>query len=263
MKLLNLNVGIRIDNADKIAQLINKEKPDFITLQEVTRHLDDAVDSRYKSKQSIESQLQQKYEHTFFGPLWESDGFKTPTRLDRYFGGHIEQGNQILSRFPIESGSNEFFHRHFEYLQDWSNWKQEDHGRALLITTINVMGKMLQIITLHGIWTQSKTDDDRTLAECKHIVQAANRSDLPTVIAGDFNLLPNTESIKIMNDNFRNLNNEYAVKTTRPDFDDEVESGGGMVDYMFVNDKIKVNSFDVIDSVVSDHLPLVIEFELL
>ena len=262
MKLLNLNIGILINNADKIAQLINNEKPDFITLQEVTRHLDDGVDSRYKSKESIESQLADNYEYRFFGPLWESDGFKTPTKLDRFFGGHIEQGNHILSKSPIVSGSSEFFHRHFEYLQDWSNWKEEDHGRALLITTINVEGKLLQVITLHGIWTQDKVGDDRTLAECKYIVEAAKRSDLPTVITGDFNLLPNTESIKIMNDNFRNLNNEYAIKTTRPHFQDEVEHGGGMLDYVFVNDKIKVNSFEVKDTNISDHLPLVVEFEL-
>lgn len=262
MKLLNLNIGIRLDNAEDVVRLIQEENPDFVTLQEVTRHLSDNVHAPYRSKHTIEESLATQYGHSFFGPLWKSDGFKTPTSLERSFGGHIEQGNQIISKFPLLSGSNEFFHRHFEYLQDWSNWKEEDHGRAVLITIVDVDGTMLQVITVHGIWTQDKTGDARTMAECEYIVVAAKRSNLPTIIAGDFNVLPNTESIKVMNNNFRNLNREYDVQITRPDFTDEVEQGGGMVDYIFVNEKVEVNSFKVINTAISDHLPLILDFSL-
>jgi endonuclease/exonuclease/phosphatase family metal-dependent hydrolase len=260
MKLLNLNVGIRLDNTDSVADFILEQSPDIVTLQELTRHLTTDVQDRYKSKEIIDKRLADSYQYSFFGPLWESDGFKTPHEVERDFGGHIEQGNQILSKFPIASGTNEFFHRHFEYLSDWTNWKKEDHGRALLLTHLNIDGIPLQVITLHGVWTQDKKGDARTIAECEYIVEAASRLDVATIIAGDFNVLPDTESVKILENSFRNLNKEYGIKPTRPDFRDEVEEGGGTVDYIFVNDKIHVESFEIVNTNISDHLPLVLNF---
>ncbi len=46
MKLLNINVGIKIDNTQKIAEFIKKESPDIVALQEVVRHLESSVFTR-------------------------------------------------------------------------------------------------------------------------------------------------------------------------------------------------------------------------
>lgn len=50
--------------------------------------------------------------------------------------------------------------------------------------------------------------------------------------------------------------------TTRPDFNDTLETGNSIVDYVFVNDQIKVKDFKVIQTNISDHFPLLLEFEL-
>lgn len=73
MKLANVNVEIRINNADKIGKFMKNLDPDFVTLQEVVRHLDSSVFEKYKSKYIIEKQLGKTYPFSFFSPVWVSN----------------------------------------------------------------------------------------------------------------------------------------------------------------------------------------------
>ena len=90
----------------------------------------------------------------------------------------------------------------------------------------------------------------------------ALEDDTPTILAGDFNLAPDTESVAIVNKQLTNLISKYNIKYSRPDFADRVDRGLNVVDYVFVNNKIKVNDFKVIDTHISDHLPLVLDFDI-
>lgn len=264
MKLLNVNVGIRIDNSNKIAEYIKKVKPEFIAIQEIVRHLEDSVHKQFHSKKGIESLLGDRYPYKFFGPLWVTDGFRRKDGKDfTDFGGHIEQGNEILSKFPFVEATNEHYYKHYSYALDWTNWEKEDHGRALQVAELDVDGKKLQILNIHGIWTKDKQGDDRTMAECGYVVDAAKRKDIPTIITGDFNLLPDTDSIGVISKDFRNLIEEYKIKTTRPDFKDDIDEGRNVVDYMFVNEGIEVIDFKVEETEISDHLPLLLEFKVI
>lgn len=263
MKLVSINVAIKVANTGKVVDFLKRENAHIIALQEVVRHLEDSVHPTYRSKADIETALVDQYPHVFFGPIWLADGFKNAQTVDYDFGGHIEQGCEILSKFPISSGTNEFYYKHFTYMQDWSAWHQEDHGRAVLITRLDVNGKPLQILNLHGIWTADKNGDERTLAQTRYIVDAAKRNDIATIIVGDFNLLPDSASLQGLNDNFRNLISDYGITTTRPKFKDNLESGGDkVIDYIFVNQHIDVKDFRVPQTDVSDHLPLILDFEL-
>lgn len=67
----------------------------------------------------------------------------------------------------------------------------------------------------------------------------------------------------MLNQEFRNLIAEFDIISTRPDFDDGRDVGNNVVDYIFVNDKIKVKNFEVLDSKISDHLPLILDFEII
>lgn len=263
MKLLNINISIKIDNSGKVADFINSQNADIVALQEIIRHLEDKVFDQYRSKSDIEAQMDINYPYKFFAPLFVSDAIRYNGKVHMDFGGHIEQGSEIMSKHPIVRGTNEFFYKHYSYEIDWTNWKNEDTGRSLQMAELNVDGKKLQIFNLHGIWTHDKLGDKRTIAECKYIVEAASRQTIPTIIVGDFNLLPQTKSIKLLNKKFRNLINEYGVTSTRPDFDDGRDKGSNVVDYIFINNQIKVNNFEVINTDISDHLPLLLDFEII
>ena len=67
----------------------------------------------------------------------------------------------------------------------------------------------------------------------------------------------------MLNEEFKNLINEYKIISTRPNFNDGRDYGNNVVDYIFVNDKIKVNDFKVIKTDISDHYPLMLNFEII
>ncbi|MDD2487592.1 MAG: endonuclease/exonuclease/phosphatase family protein [Candidatus Gracilibacteria bacterium] len=263
MKLIGLNIGIKIDNNKAIADFLIEENPDIICLQEVLRNFNENVFESYKSQESLVKSIGKSYDYSFFGPLWVADSFSKNGELYRDFGGKVEQGNEIISKFPISKAENKFFHRNYELFNDTTDWENTDHGRALQIVEFNIGGKRLQVLNLHGIWTRDKMGDERTIKEFRYILESAKKNDIATIITGDFNLLPETESIKVLESEFKNLIKVYGIKSTRPDFKDNLDTGNNVVDYIFVNDKIRVNDFSVIRNNISDHLPLVLDFDII
>lgn len=263
MKLLNLNIGIKLDNAEIVAKFINENNPDVICIQEIVRHLEPSVLNKYKSKYEIERGLNTSYKYSFFGPLWITNAYLEHGEIQESFGGFIEQGNEVISKYPIITATNEHFYKQYELALDWTNWQNEDCARSLQIVEIQPpIGNPFQIINIHGIWTKDKKGDERTIKQCKFVVEAAKRKKIPTIITGDFNLFPDTPSIAILNKEFKHLINEFNIKSTRPDFKDNVDSGTNVVDYIFVSQGIKVNNFEVVNTDISDHLPLILDFEV-
>lgn len=260
MKLLNINIGIRMDNIQRVIEYINQIDPDIIAIQEIIRPLENDVFHKFRSKEALDKALQQNYEYSFFGPLWVTDAIRVDNETIVDFGGLAEQGNQVLSKHRITSATNEHYYKTYSYALDWSNWEKEDHGRALQVVEISYKNKTFQILNLHGIWTKDKKGDDRTIKQCEYIVRRAQSENVPTIIAGDFNLVPESDSIKIIDKEFRNLIKEYGIKSTRPDFEDEIDTGRNIVDYIFVNDKVITQGFEVDQVGISDHLPLLLEF---
>lgn len=263
MKLISFNIGIKIDNSKEIGNFIKSQNADIVAFQEIIRHFDESVFDMYKSEKHIKEIIGKKLPYSFFGPQWIADAMRKNGNIHRDFNGFVEQGNEIISKFPILNATNEFYHKHYSLELEWANFHTEDHPRCVQIVELNVNGKNLQILNLHGLYSRDKQDSKRTLNQCRYILEAAKRKNIPTIIAGDFNLFPETKSIGILNKEFKNLVDEYKVKSTRPTFDDGTDKGNNIVDYIFVNDKIKVNEFGVINTNISDHLPLILDFDIL
>lgn len=182
-------------------------------------------------------------------------------KLHRDFNGFIEQGNEVVSRFPIVEASNEHYYKKYSLVLDWTNFYTDDHPRTVQIVELDVNNKRLQILNLHGLYSRDKQDSEKTIHQCKYILEAAKKKDISTIIAGDFNLFPKTKSIEILSKEFRNLIDEYKIKTTRPHFNDEIEYGDNVVDFIFVSKEIKVNDFKIINTDISDHMPLILDFD--
>ena len=79
------------------------------------------------------------------------------------------------------------------------------------------------------------------------------------MLCGDFNLLPDTESLRMLESaGLRNLVVECGVTSTRTSLYARPEP---FADYVFVSDGIAVRDFHVLPDVVSDHTPLLLEFD--
>jgi endonuclease/exonuclease/phosphatase family metal-dependent hydrolase len=258
-KLICLNIGIKIDNANAVVNFLAEQDADIVCLQEVANPIENSVKNIFRSKEIIKKALGKTYPYRYFSPLWQSRGF---TSLD--FGGFIEQGNYILSKLPINKAETAFFHKEYKKVSDWKemNFYTEDHGRALQTVELDCNGKKLCIMNIHGIWTADKIGDSRTIAEINFILNKCSDNDTPTIVAGDFNLLPETDSIKLIDNKMTNLISQNEIQTTRPEFKNSMEEGNNIVDYVFINNKIQSSKFEVPNIAISDHLPLILEFEL-
>lgn len=259
MKLFNLNVGVKIDNSDIVADLISRDSFDIVTLQETMRKLDENVNPLYDSCNIIKNKT--NYENSFFGALWVAERHMKNGVVTKEFGGNTEQGNQTLTSFPILKSNNIFYYKEYSKFEDTTNFREVDHPRAFTDVIINAKGKDLQIINVHGTWNKDKIGNERSKIQTKAILDNV-RFDIPCIVVGDFNLLPDTTEIKQLSERLTNLIDKYNIKSTRPDFDDGLDTGNMVCDYIFVNDKVKVNNFFVIISDVSDHYPLVLDFEI-
>lgn len=259
MKLLNLNVCIKLDNTNKIIELLKDIDADICTFQEVMNGIDDTCYDMYKSKNKL-AEIS-NYPFNEFAPLFIAKGVLKNGKITRDFGGNAEQGSLILSKFKIKEHYNQFYYNEYRYEYDATEFREKDWCRSIQNAIININGKDLQIINVHGIWNKDKLGDERTIKQSEFILSKI-RFDIPCIVLGDFNLLPNTDSIKLINDKMHNLIDEYNIKTTRPIFDDGLDKGSIVCDYVFVNDKIKVKDFTVLNNDVSDHLPLQLDFEI-
>lgn len=110
-----------------------------------------------------------------------------------------------------------------------------------------------------------KKDNEMRLKQSRDILSFIKSSN-PTIFGGDFNLLPDTKSIEMLEKGgYRNLITEFDIKDTRGNLNHIKYSSDDIqyfADYCFVSNDVKVKSFKVLHVEISDHLPQILEFEI-
>ncbi len=264
MKLVSLNVAVFQANNKLLSKFFQSQNADIVCLQEVSRGLEASVDKRYITIDSIDA-VTSNIKYFFYGPNSVFSDFKVSnyhgTPFSFNFGGLVEFGNYTKSRYKILKGQNVFIENHFTYNHDRSGWPEEDY-RAVLVTDHIIKGKKLKILNYHGIWSRDKLGNKRTLRANKLIYDLALQAEEEVIMCGDFNLLPHTKSMKIFEKRFISLVDKFNIKTTRPASNELRTLKRNVVDYIWVSKGVKVNKFEVPDLGISDHLPLILDFDL-
>jgi endonuclease/exonuclease/phosphatase family metal-dependent hydrolase len=134
--------------------------------------------------------------------------------------------------------------------------------RWLQLTPLHVPGGPLLVANYHGIARPgSKLDTDERLEQSRAIRRVLGTHAGPVVLVGDFNLLPETESVRLLADGHRNLVIECAIPSTRSRLN--VYFGTPQeqphADYAFVSPDVRVVDFQVPDVQISDHLPMILD----
>lgn len=118
--------------------------------------------------------------------------------------------------------------------------------------------KNFTICNIHGIWIkEGKKDTLSRIQQSNQILSFIDKQDGEKILCGDFNLDPDTKSIKILESKLINLIREYHIENTRSKFFPGNEK---FADYTFVSKNIDVKSFEVPEVEISDHLPMILEF---
>lgn len=244
MKIIQINIwGGKL--GQQIIDFLNREKPDFVCMQEVN-------DLDGRSGYKLFATLDEIKQGAGF-----KDAFMSATYSSRYMERQLEYGNAILSKLPLASTKTIFTEG--QYKSNFDTMKDDGNIRNLQRVTVGVNGKALHILNHHGHWIHgSKAGDEETARQMRIIADGISSLDGPVIMCGDFNLEPNSKSLAVINDKLTNLSIDNGLKRTYT----QLSPVNEVSDYIFVNDQVKVRHFAMSETLVSDHKALILEFDL-
>ena len=135
-----------------------------------------------------------------------------------------------------------------------------DHARSIQYINIDTEKGPRTIVNFHGLWNgKGKDDTEDRLLQSENIVQFLKEVKDPLILCGDFNLVPESESIlKLERFGLRNLIRENDVTSTRTSL---YSKPIRFTDYTFVSEGVVVEKFQVLPDEVSDHSAMYLDFE--
>ncbi len=215
-------------NLDVLANVIKEADPDLVAMQEVD----------YKTKRAKNYDLATELGwRTKMAPLFG--------RAMPFSGG--EYGEAILSRWSFISSRNIAL----PYLPG------KEPRAALLITTVIDSGDTISFIATH---LDHEGSESRIL-QVNTINEELSKNRYPTILAGDLNDIPESETIntleKLWTPSYNKENPAFTYPSTTPD---------RKIDYIMYSPAEKwkvINTKVICDSIASDHCAYLIELELL
>lgn len=227
----NIHVGVGMDkklDLQRIADVINRAHPDLVGLQEVDRGV-----KRTEGKDEIAE-------------------LAAMTRMDYAFAHNLDyQGGQygvaILSRSLLRN----IDHRMYEN-------KREAERRGMLKVEVDIGGRKLNFVTTHLDYQFA----DGRLFEAEQLLKFLSGITDPLVVVGDLNDEPRGSAYMLMLTRFQDAWSGSRAKGDGWSY--PADKPIKRIDYIFYRaaDGVQVKKAWLVDSLASDHVPLMAEFEL-
>jgi endonuclease/exonuclease/phosphatase family metal-dependent hydrolase len=134
------------------------------------------------------------------------------------------------------------------------------------VINLEANGKNFSVINYHGPAVPgNKLDNEERINISKKLKDIwKNLPNSAKILCGDFNLMPETKSIKLLeNAGSKNLIKEFKIINTRNEVSWKIyPNKQHFADYTFVSSGVYVKNFEVPYNLVSDHLPMILEFNI-
>ena len=227
-----------------LLKYLEQQDIDFACMQEAVDY-DGKTAGLVSSYSTIGASL--RLDHQYFSPL----------NAIKFGSKNMSFGNVIYSSLPFTQSENIFTRG--SYKGDFDFDVDDYNIRALQHTLVEVDGKKLHILNHHGHHIDAhKLGDDETMRQTGLIIDYIKQLDGAVILCGDFNLAPESESIKQFDSVMQNLSVTHSLETTRSLLTYKKE----VCDYIFINDKVDVNDFSMDQTIISDHNALILDFEI-
>lgn len=247
MKLITLNAWGGILNEPLLDFIqIHSVDTDIFCFQEILREgTGKTASNENKSLYEDISRILANY-NGYFGEYQETN----------YKKDHKNAGEMGIATFVKNSISSSFVEAIGLYHErEWGDYTGKFLGGAALMVRVNDM----DVLNIHGLWQEGiKTDTEAKIGQSREIIELANKFDGKKIICGDFNLLPDTKSVQMFGEKYQDLIKKFKIENTRSvSYTKKLR----YADYVFLDKDIAVKDFSVPDLNISDHLPLILEFE--
>ena len=218
----------QLASAERLAKRISEENPDFVALQEV-----DINTSRFTVPDSV------RLQNTIAIMAEKCGMFGLFGRTIDFAGGYYGIG--ILSKYPCVS----------MLTHNLPN-PAGTEPRVLLEGTFLLPGGTMKFSCTH---LDHKSDSARAV-QARFVLEKVATGTMPSVVAGDFNARPGSNAIELMEKSMVNLTcGNPTFPATAP---------VAKIDYIFgyPASKLRLLSTEVLDTLLSDHRPIVSTFLL-
>lgn len=245
---LNLWNGGRL--FPQIKQFLEHEQPDVVFFQEVNSRTEPELPERFRSVEVLKTILPE-YD-VYFGEVFGN--------LHPDYGLTVE-GNAIFSRFPLLKCQNTFIDISYQELNHSALTDFSALPEAIQSAEVQIGNETLFLVNVHGPWEISEVDNPRRLAMRDRILELI-QDQKQVLVAGDFNVVPNTQTIKAIEEKLTNVFKDELASTFNMQHKKLPGYATSVVDMVFVSSNIEVLSKYCPQVNVSDHLPLVVELEV-
>lgn len=227
----NIHVGVGMDkklDLQRIADVINRERPDLVGLQEVDR----GVERTERRDEIVELATLTRMKYAFAHNL-------------NYQGG--QYGVAILSRYPIGAIDHRMFLN-----------KRETERRGMIRIEVKIEGKAIHFLTTHLDYQFS----DGRLFEAEQLLAKIRDIKGTLIVVGDFNEEPGGTTYKLMSTKFEDA--WSANREDHPGFSYPADKPTKRIDYIFFrsSDGVKAKRSWVVETLASDHIPVVADLEI-
>jgi endonuclease/exonuclease/phosphatase family metal-dependent hydrolase len=243
IKLLQWNIW-ESNNIDRIIYIIKDIDPDILCIQEIRDTY--RPNSQLDIVEQIENTLGM-FSHCEIAQTWNN----------QY--GLYSQGNGIFSKYPILEKTSYF-------LQE-SNPKPinaSDEGRIYVEAVINANGKQLTIGTTHLSYTNRFVTTKKKKLEIENLLKIVREKKENYILAGDLNSRPYSWTIKQISRYLKHCGPDLHENTWTVipfNYKGFIESElKWRLDYVFASKNMSVSSAKIINTSLSDHLPILVEF---
>jgi endonuclease/exonuclease/phosphatase family metal-dependent hydrolase len=177
--------------------------------------------------------------------------------------GDIEDGNLLLSRWPISDNQKIFTDVPYgrydqDSITDFSNFPA-----GFQKARVEIEGHQVALLNVHGpVNLDGTLDTPRRLKFQTDILEHLTEC---SIVAGDFNVQPATQTIGGLRKKLVSVFDDdrgTSFNLKRKNLEKFPGYATAVVDYFFVTPNIRVLNYDVPQADVSDHLPLVVEVEI-
>lgn len=194
----------------------------------------------------------------FFGPV--QDRFDDEGAVD--FEVTSGQATFIKEAVTIDS-----FEHIFVYRERNSAVPDDPNSipAAMLCTRIQSGKKKYTVCNIHGFsYPGTKLDTKERIEQSEKILHfLKGEKGREIILCGDFNLMPSTKSMEMLEDKLENLIKKFNVLNTRSSLSYYANTPDAQkfADYTLVSPNIKAKDFKILQDQVSDHLAMYLDFE--
>ncbi|HYF96811.1 MAG TPA: endonuclease/exonuclease/phosphatase family protein [Patescibacteria group bacterium] len=237
--ILQWNVWYK-ENVERVCGVLKKLDADIICLQELTNGY--IKQSHESTWEYIAHMLGYEFRHHEI-PIIKAD--------DQWL-----QANAIFSRYPIKSKKSLWLH------QPVNDKDPVDQCRGYMETGLNINGNLVTVGTTH----MSFGIDPEKDGELEKLLSIVETHPEQFILAGDFNATPDSRRISQLAKRLNHVGPPFDQNTwtNKPfDFPDfNASTLDWRYDYIFATQDIKVLDASIVNTDVSDHLPVIARVEL-